>query len=93
MANKRLTRGLTGSRMAGTKLRDEDVLEIRRLYDTESLPARDIGARFNLSTETIRRIGRRDSFSWIKTEEEIQAEMQAAIQRTMDMYGKKKDEI
>lgn len=61
-------------------LTEMKVLEIRRLYDDGAMTVRELSGKYGLSTETVRRIGRRDSFHCVKSAEEKEAEFQAEFQ-------------
>lgn len=48
-----------------TKLTENQVRDIRTALDNKTECPKRLASRFNLTPETIRRIGRRFSFAWI----------------------------
>ncbi len=54
-----------GEKQGGSKLTEEDVLEIRRLYKAKERNQQDLADKFGVSHVTISRIVRRKRWAWL----------------------------
>jgi hypothetical protein len=67
MSKRRPTQGIQGSRTANAMLTEGEVRAIRKSLE-EGLRPKALAELYLLSVETIRRIGRRESWGWVKEE-------------------------
>lgn len=84
-STKKKTGGLAASRMSMSKFKESDILEIRRLWDTDSMPTEAIAMKYGVGPETIRKIGRRNTFFWVKGEEELKEELREQAKRMAEL--------
>jgi len=101
MARKRVTGGYQASRVSNAAVTEAQVRSIRKLLE-EGASARELSEIHQLSVETIRRIGRRETWAWIEDEIPMplvetlpplgageKKEADEILQRLMSKYGTK----
>jgi len=83
MKKKKLTGGVNASMRSMAKYSDGQIREIRAMWDSDEFHADEIAAVFGGGVENIRRIGRRDSYKWVKEMEILEAEQNDSFDRLM----------
>ena len=71
---------------------DEEVRHIRKLLDSGTMSARQLAAAYQKGVETIRRIGRRETFGWLVEEPDLSVtaspEMQKRIEGSLEKMNR-----
>lgn len=81
-----------GKQNGNARLTEMDVRAIRKLAEVDHVGPREIARMYLVSTETVRRILRRETWNWLadvprKSEEELTAEAKASQAKVLQMLG------